>query len=231
VSLAAADRKSALENHRAVAPVAEEPRSQRLRRRPPESAGKLPLGESAQHAGSQRLRTLGSVGDGPGSSLPMIEGDQLAHAEQLGIGEERIGPEPLRKPLAPRRRRPAEIADVSAAEGRQVGRALDARLLQRGADRQERILGQMRQRALHSLPHHQARRRESRCAPSVARRSAHAHVAVAAERSLEEEGVAAGFLLLVEETKDAERRQQITGQLDGCRSKADSGSSSSCAAQ
>src|SRR5229473_3252112 len=38
-----------------------------------------------------------------------------------------------------------------------------------------------------------------------------AHVAVTAERALEEEGVV--FLLLVEKTKDAERRQQITGKL------------------
>jgi len=57
-----------------------------------------------------------------------------------------------------------------------------------------------------------------RLAPAAAvAPSAHAHVAVAAERALEEEGVAAGRLLLVEEAEDAERRQQITGQLDGGR--------------
>jgi len=45
---------------------------------------------------------------------------------------------------------------------------------------------------------------------------AHADVAVATERSLEEEGVPP--LLWVEETEDAERRQQITGKFDGGRS-------------
>jgi hypothetical protein len=57
---------------------------------------------------------------------------------------------------------------------------------------------------------------------------AHADVAVAPERSLEEEGVAP--LLLVEETEDAERRQQITGKFDGGRraSKACSGKGSAC---
>jgi hypothetical protein len=65
--------------------------------------------------------------------------------------------------------------------------------------------------------------------PPVARAAAHADVAVAAKRPLEEEGVAAAFLLLIEETEDAERRQQITGKLDGGGpiSKAGSGSGSS----
>ena len=54
--------------------------------------------------------------------------------------------------------------------------------------------------------------------------AAHAHVAVAAERALEEEGVATARLLLVEEAEDAERRQQITGQLDGGRAAPKDGS-------
>jgi hypothetical protein len=44
-----------------------------------------------------------------------------------------------------------------------------------------------------------------------------ADVAVAAERSLEEEGIATGRLLLIEKAEDAEWRQQITGKLDGGR--------------
>jgi hypothetical protein len=65
-------------------------------------------------------------------------------------------------------------------------------------------------------------------APAVSA-AAHAHVAVPAERAFEEEGVSAGRLLLVEETEDAEWRQQITGQLDGGRAapKAGSGAGSS----
>ncbi len=41
-----------------------------------------------------------------------------------------------------------------------------------------------------------------------------ADVAVAAQRSLEEEGVASGCLRLIEETEDAERRQQIAWELN-----------------
>jgi hypothetical protein len=58
---------------------------------------------------------------------------------------------------------------------------------------------------------------------------ADADVAVAPERSFEEEGVP--LLLFVEETEDAERRQQITGKLNGCgcsASKAGSGKGSAC---
>jgi hypothetical protein len=66
---------------------------------------------------------------------------------------------------------------------------------------------------------------------AISRRAADAHVAVASERSLEEERVAACWLLLVEETEDAERRQQITGQLYRGRAapKVGSGAGSSCA--
>src|SRR5207245_9723279 len=58
----------------------------------------------------------------------------------------------------------------------------------------------------------------------------HPDEAVASERSLEEEGVS--LLLLVEKAKDAERRQQITGKLDGrgrSASKAGSGKGTSWA--
>jgi hypothetical protein len=54
-------------------------------------------------------------------------------------------------------------------------------------------------------------------------------VAIATERSFEEERVP--LLLFVEETEDAERRQQITGKLDRCGSsgsKAGSGKGSAC---
>jgi hypothetical protein len=66
---------------------------------------------------------------------------------------------------------------------------------------------------------------------AVTRRATDAHVAVTTERALEEERVAARWLLLVEETEDAERRQQITGQLDCGRAapKAGSGAGFSCA--
>jgi hypothetical protein len=62
------------------------------------------------------------------------------------------------------------------------------------------------------------------------RRAADADVAVTPQRAFEEERVAACWLLLVEEAEDAERRQQITGQLDGGRAapKAGSGAGSSC---
>jgi hypothetical protein len=134
----------------------------------------------------------------------VIEGDVLAHAEQIRLGKERVGPEPLRQLLAPARRRPAEIADVAAAEGRQAGRGLRLFFAQRGPQRLERLRPQ----------------REALVAG--------ADVAVAAERSLEEERVVRG--VLIEEAKDAEGRQQITGQFDGgCdASKAGSGSGSSC---
>src|SRR5256885_1467507 len=55
----------------------------------------------------------------------------------------------------------------------------------------------------------------------------HPDIAVAAKRSLEEEGVS--LLLLIEEAEDAERRQQITGKFDGrgrSASKAGSGKGS-----
>src|SRR5262249_59261956 len=92
--------------------------------------------------------------------------------------------------------RQAGVAEVPAADRWQ---ALDAlRLLgsKRAAERLERLrqLAQSEPRAF----------------------GAHADVAVPTERSLEEEGVPP--LLLIEETEDAERRQQITGKFDGGRS-------------
>jgi hypothetical protein len=133
----------------------------------------------------------------------VIERDVLAHPEEIRLGKERVRPEPLGQLLAPARRRPAEVADVAAAEGRQSRRGLRLFLAQRRPQRLERLQAQ----------------------PQAG--VAGAHVAVTAERSLEEEGVVRG--VLVEEAEDAEWRQQITGQFDGgcCASKAGSGSGSS----
>jgi len=66
---------------------------------------------------------------------------------------------------------------------------------------------------------------------TVSRRAADSDVAVAAQRALKEERIATGSLLLIEKAEDAERRQQITGQLDGSRAapKAGSGAGSSWA--
>jgi hypothetical protein len=100
----------------------------------------------------------------------VIERHQLAHAQQIGLGEELVGPEALRQLLTPGRRAPAEIADVPAAERRQaVGGA--------------RFLGgegfaQRRERVLRALVDGQPRT------------VACADIAVAAERALEEERVA-----------------------------------------
>jgi len=122
--------QAALQQARAVALIAEEPRAQRLRGRRPQRAGKEPLREALQDARGQRLRALGSalpVRDRPGPPLPVIEGDVLAHAQQVRIGKERVRPEPLRKPLGPARGRPPEESDVSAAERRQDSRRADRR--------------------------------------------------------------------------------------------------------
>ena len=123
----------------------------------------------------------------------MIERDQLAHEQQIRFGKEQVRPEPLGQPLRPRRAGPAQIADVTAAERRQSVDALRALRFQRLAKRLERLrlLAQGEPRAIGADP----------------------DVAVASERSLEEEGIAP--LLLVEKAEDAERRQQITGKFDG----------------
>src|SRR5207253_2526220 len=114
--------------------------------------------------------------------------------------------EPLRQPLGPRRSWPAEIADVAAAERRQVLAPLARLGLQRCAQRFQGLRGGRERQPLR----------------------ADADVAVPPERALEEERI--GFRVLIEEAKDAERRQQVTGKFDGgCRaSKAGSGSGSSC---
>ena len=178
-------------------------------------------GEAVEHALGQRLRPLGGVGpggDGPGAPLPVVERDVLAHPQQIGRGEERIRPQPLRQPLRPRRRRPAQVAHVAAAERRQVLAPLARFFRERGAQAVQR-------RALQPV------------APD-------ADVAVTPQRSLEEErvafgccalrappvaGEAASSVLVVEKAEDAERRQQVTGQFDGgcSASKAGSGSGSS----
>jgi hypothetical protein len=156
---------------------------------------------------------LRSRGDGPGAALAVIEGHQLAHAQQIGLRKELVGPEPLRQLLAPRSRAPAEIAYVATAERRQprLGNGLFSR--QRFAQSPQRILGAL----FDGQP------------GTVAR----ADIAVAAERTFEEEGVAferpvrgafTGSCGAVEEAEDAERRQQVAGKLNGSGriSKADS---------
>jgi hypothetical protein len=143
----------------------------------------------------------------------VIEGDQLADAQQIGLGKQLVGPQPLRQLFAPRRRAPAEIPDVPAAERRQArrGRCLFRR--QRFAEDLQRFLG---------VP-----------VDGQPRAVARADVAIAAERALEEERVAlerpvrapfAGSCGAVEEAEDAEGRQQVAGKLNGSGriSKADS---------
>jgi hypothetical protein len=123
----------------------------------------------------------------------VIEGDQLADEQQLRLGKERVRPEPLRQALGPGGAAPAEVSDVSAAEGRQTLYALRPLGVESAAQRLQglRFLAQRQARAIRTG----------------------ADVAVPAQRSLEEEGVPP--LLLVEETEDAEGRQQITGKFDG----------------
>jgi hypothetical protein len=123
----------------------------------------------------------------------VIEGDQLADEQQLRLGKEQVRAEPLRQALGPGGAAPAEVADVSAAEGRQTLDALRA-LGVESASQGLQGLGFLAQRQARAV-------------------RAGADVAVTAQRSLEEEGVPP--LLLVEETEDAERRQQITGKFDG----------------
>jgi hypothetical protein len=140
--------------------------------------------------------------------LPVVERDQLPHQEQLRFGKERVGAKPLREPLAPARASPTEISDVAAGKWRQTFAALRPLRFQRATQRLQRPL----------LP--------PQGKPRLA--GTGTDVAVASERSLEEEGVS--LLLLVEKTEDAERRQQITGKLDGrgrSASKAGSGKGSS----
>src|SRR5207253_906163 len=100
---------------------------------------------------------------------------------------------PLRQPLAPAGASPTEIADVTAGKRRQAFDALGALRFQRATEGLQR---------LRLLP-----QREPRLP------GPHPDIAVAAERSLEEEGVS--LLVLIEEAEDAERRQQITGKFDG----------------
>jgi hypothetical protein len=121
----------------------------------------------------------------------VVEGHDFADEHQIRLGKERIRAEPLRETLAPGRAPPAEIPDVPAAERRQPFDASGLHLLERVAQRAQRL--------------GVAAEREPRLPD--------ADVAVPAERSLEEEGVVG--LLLVEEAEDAERRQQITGKFDG----------------
>ena len=123
----------------------------------------------------------------------MIEGDQLANEQQLGLGKERVRAQPLRQALGPGGAAPTEVSDVSAAEGR---KAIDA-LRPLGIESAAQPL-----QGLRFLAQRQARAIRAR-----------ADVAVPAQRSLEEEGVPP--LLLVEETEDAKGRQQITGKFDG----------------
>jgi hypothetical protein len=137
----------------------------------------------------------------------VIEGDQLRRVEQIGFGKERIRTEALRDLLAPPGRGPTEVADVATAERRQIGGLLRLDGFERRAQCLER-----RSSALSG---------RERQAP---RTVADSHIAVAPERSFEEEGVASGRLLLIEETEDAERRQQITGKLDGGRAAPKAGS-------
>jgi len=123
----------------------------------------------------------------------VIEGDQLADEQQLRLGKERVRAEPLRQALGPGGAAPAEVPDVSAAEGRQT---LDAVCLLGVESPSQRLQG------LRFVAQRQARAVRAR-----------ADVTVPAQRSLEEEGVPP--LFLVEKTEDAKGRQQITGKFDG----------------
>jgi hypothetical protein len=123
----------------------------------------------------------------------VIERDHLAHEHEIRLREERIRTEAVRKPLAPRCARPAQIPDVAAAERRQLLDALRPLRFERLPQRLQGL--QVRAKLEAGIV------------------GADADIAVPSERSLEEEGIAS--LLLVEETEDAERRQQITGKFDG----------------
>src|SRR5262249_25403229 len=167
--------------------------------------------------------------DGPGAALAVIEGDQLLHIEEVRLRKERVGTQALGKPLRPGRRRPAQVADESAAEGRQRVGALAFDGPERLAERLERALGQVGEPSQRVRPPAADGEPRRRLAPAAAlAATAYSHVAIAAKRALEEEGVAAGGLLLVEEAEDAERRQQITGQLDCGRAAPKDGSGAGC---
>src|SRR5207302_2835212 len=200
----------AFEEAGAVAAVAEEPCAERLRSRRAQGMREAPQRESLQDSSRQRLGALLRVlpdGQRPGAALPVVERDQLPDQQQLRFGKERIRAEPLREPLAPAGASPTEIADVTAGKRRQAFDALGALRFQRATEGLQR---------LRLLP-----QREPRLP------GPHPDIAVAAERSLEEEGVS--LLVLIEEAEDAERRQQITGKFDGrgrSASKAGSGKGS-----
>src|SRR5438105_4985622 len=179
-------------------------------RRRAQGMREAPQRESLQDSSRQRLGALLRVlpdGQRPGAALPVVERDQLPDQQQLRFGKERIRAEPLREPLAPARASPTEIADITAGKRRQAFDALGALRFQRATEGLQR---------LRLLP-----QREPRLP------GPHPDIAVAAERSLEEEGVS--LLVLIEEAEDAERRQQITGKFDGrgrSASKAGSGKGS-----
>ena len=185
-------RQAALEEARSVAAVAEQARAERLGCRRSQRLREVTERESLQHALRQRFGPLLRVGPArqrPRPALPVIEGDQLAHEQQLRLGKERVRAEPLRQALGPGGAAPTEVSDVSAAEGRKTIGALRPFGVESAAQRFQglRFLAQRQARAV----------------------GAGADVAVPTQRSLEEEGVTP--LLLIEETEDAERRQQITG--------------------
>ena len=164
----------------------------------------------------------------------MIEGDQLGDVQQIRFRKQRVGPEPLRQTLAPRGSRPPEVADEAAAERRQRRVTIAGNRLQSGSQRFEWLLrkvGSQRARDRAATADGQPRRCLPGHAAAVARRATHSDVAVATQRAFEEERIATFGLLLIEKTEDAERRQQITGQLDGSRAapKAGSGAGSSWA--
>ena len=50
----------------------------------------------------------------------MIERDQLAHPQQIGVREQLVASQPLWQLLGPSRGRPAQVSDIPAGEGRQT---------------------------------------------------------------------------------------------------------------
>src|SRR4051812_2214329 len=181
---------------------------------PPDAAPSA-VAEYGEHAAGEGFRaTCGIVGAGchrPGTSLPVVEGDELGHVQEVGLGKERIRAEALRDLLAPPGCGPSQISDIAAAEGRQIRGLLRPDPFQVCSERLERVYVRARLRV--------------ECQPRRFHAAGDSDVAVPAERSLEEEGVATWRLLLIEEAEDAEWRQQITGKLDGGRAapKDDSG--------
>src|SRR4051812_8495318 len=198
----------------------EQPGGERLRggsteRVGPADAAPSAVPEYGEHAAGEGFRaTCGIVGAArhrPGTPLPVVEGDELGHVQEVGLGKERIRAEALRDLLAPPGCRPTQISDIAATEGRQIRGLLRPDPFQLCSQPLERVYVRARLRV--------------ECQPRGRRAAGDADVAVPAERSLEEEGVATWRLLLIEEAEDAERRQQITGKLDGGRAapKDDSG--------